>query len=168
MISLYIFTNCWFECQRNNIKAVIYKSAFLDNVCSLCFFVVPNELGITPVDREVRCYPDRISAFTLLRVCMIVPGPLSLGNLKPSSCTQRGKFCFSRKESCPGLKPSSGRYENQTSNRLAFILLLLGACMLRRWKGVCKEWVGSPVFQFASGLCSPVEHALSHPGHYSC
>lgn len=44
------------------------------------------------MDREVRCYPDRISAFTLLRVCMIVPGPLSLGNLKPSSCTQRGKF----------------------------------------------------------------------------
>ena len=51
---------------------------------------------------------------------------------------------------------------------VAFVLLLLGACMLRRWKGVCKEWVGSPVFQFASGLCSPVEHALSHPGHYSC
>ena len=51
--------------------------------------------------------------------------------------------------------------------RVSKQLLLLGACMLRRCEGMCKEWVGSPAFQLASGLSSPVEHALTHPGHYS-
>lgn len=122
------------------------------------FFVVPNELGITPVGIEVRCYPERISAFTLLGVCMIVPGPPSSGNLN----SEKEILSFSRKESCPGLKPS-GRYENQTSNRLAL------SCPLRSLPAeemkVCEGWRGplSYTLPLAERSCRT---CLTHLGCY--
>lgn len=45
-------------------------------------FAVHNEIGMTSVNREVRCHPGRILAFTLLGVCIIMQGLLTpiMGN----------------------------------------------------------------------------------------
>lgn len=92
---LYISLICWFQIsERSNIKSVRYESAFLDNICPLCMwgggcllvsfvFTVCNEIGMTSVDREVRCHPEKILAFTL-------PGTINSDNWKLNSCTQRG------------------------------------------------------------------------------
>lgn len=94
MISL-VFTNLQyadFRYQRNNIKSLRCESAFLDNVCPLCFFAGHIEIGMTLIDREVECHPERILAFTLLGVCIIRQGLLTqvIGNytaaLREGSC----------------------------------------------------------------------------------
>lgn len=71
-----------FRCQRNNIQSIRYESSILDNVCPVfCFFfAVHNEIEMTSVDREVRCHPERILEFTLLGVCMIMPGHFNSDN----------------------------------------------------------------------------------------
>lgn len=71
-----------FRYQRKSIKSARYGSAFLDNICPLCFFAVHNEIGMASVDRGVRYHPERILAFIPLGVCMIIWGLLTqiIGN----------------------------------------------------------------------------------------
>ena len=125
---------------------------------------MPNELGITPVGIEVRCYPERISAFTLLRVCMIVLGPPSSGNLNSSSCTQRGKFLvFPGRNLVLASNLLGGMKTRHPTGWLC--PALLGACMLRRWRGCARDG-GAPCLTFYLWLSAPAEHALTHPGCY--